>query len=375
MASQLGNLSSLLGKTKVVEDNQSSKKVISVSPEKLFSTDQVRTEFNQQSISELAESIKEGGQLQPITVWPGDKNGNYRIKYGERRWRACRELGINCDIVVDYEDVKESANTAAQLVENIQRDDLSLMEVANAIGVLKADGMSSSLIAKKLGKGDKWVSDRYSLSDLPDCIQDLYDAKISRDADTLVALKKLFKVDSDRCESLCSSAVENGIQRKVVESVLADAKKIQASVEAAKNAPKGMSLGNQEQAAESDHKKELKEAGLDETSEVLETDGLDENVVEEQAKQKETTSTKKETTKKTVEKGWEKRSDAGLARFVIKFPHKDSMTTGILNLERIDHDPEFVWAQVFIAGKDGKKGRYSQIRVHVNDIDFVNVDG
>ena len=80
----------------------------------------VRSEIDQASIDELAETIKERGQLQPIIVAPKDADGRYRIKFGERRWRACHKLGVQVRAIVDKTDDIEQVRID-QFIENDQR--------------------------------------------------------------------------------------------------------------------------------------------------------------------------------------------------------------------------------------------------------------
>ena len=64
----------------------------------------VRSEIDPAKIDEMAETIKERGQLQPITVAPKDADGRYRIMFGERRWRACKQLGVQVRAIVSKTD-------------------------------------------------------------------------------------------------------------------------------------------------------------------------------------------------------------------------------------------------------------------------------
>ena len=80
--------------------------------------DQPRKKFDQESLEELAESIKEFGLIQPIVVCK--KDGYYSIVAGERRWRACKIAGIEKIPVIVRED-DEKVNQEIALIENIQR--------------------------------------------------------------------------------------------------------------------------------------------------------------------------------------------------------------------------------------------------------------
>ena len=85
--------------------------------------DQPRETFNKEKIQELANSIKEFGQLQPIKVRPLNGSGNYQIVYGERRWRAAKLNDMELDCFV--KETKPKRQKMEGLIENIHREDLS----------------------------------------------------------------------------------------------------------------------------------------------------------------------------------------------------------------------------------------------------------
>jgi len=122
---------------------------------------QVRTEFNDESIAELAEDIKTRGLQQPVKVRPLD-TGRYLMIFGERRLRASRLAGIET-IPAIIEDMTDNQAEDVQFMENIQREDLSLADLAAAIGrryeQLKAE-VSNPLdtIAAQVKKSKSWVS-------------------------------------------------------------------------------------------------------------------------------------------------------------------------------------------------------------------------
>ena len=131
---------------------------------------QPRREFDQESINELATSIKEVGIIQPITLrqQEGDR---YQIVAGERRWRAAQMAGLKSIPAyirtVDDENVVEMA-----LVENIQREDLNPIEIALAYEHLaETSGMTQELIAGKVGKSRASVANYMRLLKLPAQVQ------------------------------------------------------------------------------------------------------------------------------------------------------------------------------------------------------------
>ena len=114
--------------------------------------DQPRRVFDKESLDELAASISEYGVINPITVkvMPG---GTYRLISGERRLRAAKQAGLTTiSALVDASDLDDPNRLGKQLVENLQRENLSPMERALAIGQLKETyGWSIREIAKRLG--------------------------------------------------------------------------------------------------------------------------------------------------------------------------------------------------------------------------------
>lgn len=120
-------------------------KIIEVEPNK----DQPRRNFDEESIEELANSIKEYGVIQPIIVTK--ENNYYKIIAGERRWRASKKAGLNeiPAIVRDYDNEK---NNEISLIENIQREDLNPIEKAMAIRqLLDKYNLTQQKLADKLG--------------------------------------------------------------------------------------------------------------------------------------------------------------------------------------------------------------------------------
>lgn len=118
--------------------------------------EQPRKKFDEAKLQELASSIKEHGVLQAITVQPANADGVHFIIMGERRWRAAKLAGLASIPVVIKEATAELR--AIQLVENIQREELTTMEVARAVEQMKAQGKSRSDIAKILGWSEAQIS-------------------------------------------------------------------------------------------------------------------------------------------------------------------------------------------------------------------------
>ena len=131
---------------------------------------QPRKIFDKEKLEELTNSIKENGVIQPILVVK-DENG-YTIVAGERRWRAAKNAGLKeiPAIIKDYTDGKKKQ---VALIENIQREDLNIIEVARAIKeLMEIDGYSQSEVSRITGKSLSTVSNIMRLLKLPDKILD-----------------------------------------------------------------------------------------------------------------------------------------------------------------------------------------------------------
>jgi ParB/RepB/Spo0J family partition protein len=121
------------------------------------------------AIQELATSIKEKGLLEPILVRPVE-GGFYEIIHGHRRWLAAREAGLEEIDANVRTDVSDQEAYELALVENVQREDLSPVEEAEAFRQLQAGGMTQQAIARTIGKTQSYVSHKLRLLNLTDDI-------------------------------------------------------------------------------------------------------------------------------------------------------------------------------------------------------------
>jgi ParB family transcriptional regulator, chromosome partitioning protein len=131
---------------------------------------QPRKKFDQASLTDLASSIKENGLLQPIVVRQLN-DGSYEILAGERRWKAHQLLGRK-KIPATVRDVDDEHSREIALVENIQREDLTLMEEVHTFRAL-TDYYGGSLeeVARATSKTVSYVEERLALLDLPQAVQ------------------------------------------------------------------------------------------------------------------------------------------------------------------------------------------------------------
>ena len=151
---------------------------------------QPRKIFDPVSLAELTETIKLRGVKTPISVRPNpDKLGTYIINHGARRYRASKNAGLKS--IPAYVDADYSL--ADQVVENLQRDNLTSREIVDYIGREIAAGKTHEQIGKNIGKSASYVSLHAAALDLPDPIAELFNSGNLTDIAAIFNLKKIFK--------------------------------------------------------------------------------------------------------------------------------------------------------------------------------------
>lgn len=151
---------------------------------------QPRRNFDNDKMVELAQSIKAHGIIQPIVVKPAG-NEKYEIIAGERRWRACRQAGLQ-EIPAIIKSLDARATAEIALIENLQREDLNPLEEAEAYqALLEEYGLTQEDIAGRVGKSRPVIANALRLLQLPEEIKDmLRENKISSGhARALLSLK------------------------------------------------------------------------------------------------------------------------------------------------------------------------------------------
>ena len=133
---------------------------------------QPRKNFKNEELKELSYSIKNQGLIQPIIVKPTDDN-QFQIIAGERRWRAC-QLNEMHEIDCVIKDIDDTSVLEAALIENIQREDLNVIEEANAYkGLISIKNINNESLAKLIGKSSSYVSNILRLLELDKKIQEM----------------------------------------------------------------------------------------------------------------------------------------------------------------------------------------------------------
>lgn len=131
---------------------------------------QPRTQFDEEALDELADSIRQLGVIQPVTVRKAD-DGKYIIISGERRWRAAQRADLKT-LPAYIREVDDETLYAMALVENIQRQDLNAIEIALGMQRLIDEcHLTQDALSEKVGKKRSSVSNYLRLLKLPDEVQ------------------------------------------------------------------------------------------------------------------------------------------------------------------------------------------------------------
>ena len=171
---------------------------------------QPRKEFNQETLRELTETIKLRGVKSPISVHPNpDKPGTYIINHGARRYRASINAGLTkipAFIDTDYSE-------ADQVIENLQRDDLTSREIADFIGRQLASGKTKTEIARLIGKTNPYITMHATLLDLPDPLEEVYRSGRCADVTALYDLTRLYKANKEEVITWLALSTQKEISR------------------------------------------------------------------------------------------------------------------------------------------------------------------
>jgi len=181
---------------------------------------QPRLQLRQESLAELAESIREQGVLQPLIVRAisavdGDAT-TYEIVAGERRWRAAQLAGLTTVPVIVRELTDQEA-LAVALIENLQREDLNPIDQAQSMSRLVAEfGMTHEQIAKALGRSRASVSNFLRLLELADEVKTaMVDGKLD-----MGHARALLSLDAERQAKVARKIVRLGWSTRKVEQTV-----------------------------------------------------------------------------------------------------------------------------------------------------------
>lgn len=199
--------------------------LINVAIEKLAANpSQPRKIFDEAALEELSRSIKKNGILQPIVVTPttdiaNDSDAIYTIVAGERRWRAAQRAGLN-EVVVIVKKFDEKQRAELTIVENIQREDLSPLELAEAyLSLIERFNYRQEDLAEALGKSRSTITNSLRLLTLAPSIKEkLTSGKISEGHARLL-------VGLNRAEAMAETFVKKSMSVRQAEKTIQNLKK------------------------------------------------------------------------------------------------------------------------------------------------------
>lgn len=213
------NASFVPAQTEIKEDDGKSVDILAKLPVNSIKANpyQPRVEFDKEALDELKKSILENGLIQPITVRRNGGN-SYELISGERRLRACREIGFKeIPAYIIFAETKEQM-IALALIENIQRENLNAIEVASAYKRLIDDcNLSQEEIAEKVGKDRTTITNSIRLLKLPSEIQQ----SLIKNEITMGHARALINVPSEKVQLFILEKIkkQNLSVRKVEELV------------------------------------------------------------------------------------------------------------------------------------------------------------
>ena len=215
-----------------------SKQIININVDEIFpNTYQPRIYFNEEALQELSASIKEHGIIQPITVRKiGEK---FELVAGERRWRAARmaELShVPCNVI----EITDTESAEIALLENLQREDLNFMEVAEAYyNLINDHKFTQDELAKRMGKTQSTIANKLRLLKLSQnvrliCLENNLTERHARALLTLPTEELQLKI--------LDKVIKNGLNVKKTEELI-NSELLQKAAEERKNKRRGVMPG------------------------------------------------------------------------------------------------------------------------------------
>lgn len=206
-----------------------------IDPSQIIVLGQVRTEFDEESLRELAEDIADRGILQPLTVRKTEEG--FVLVAGERRLRAAKLAGLQVvPVLVSRMSVDE--HHAAQLAENIQREDLTTLETAKAIKMLHDLGHSVSEIANQVHKSKSWVSKRLAAANpnLSWQARKILEEGMTEDLELVLTVDQVAKLDYYEGQQLVTAIGQGKAGRETAREKLVTVKAKEAARQAQREA-------------------------------------------------------------------------------------------------------------------------------------------
>lgn len=174
---------------------------------------QPRKHFDEKALSELCDSIKEKGIIEPLVVRRAP--GGYELIAGERRWRASRMAGLaQVPVVVIEANEEESLELA--IIENIQREGLNPVEEADSYRAIMAFGLTQDDVAKKVGKDRATVANYLRLLKLPHEVRE----EIVKGNITMGHARALLSIEGHAAQAeLCRQIITKGLSVREAEAL------------------------------------------------------------------------------------------------------------------------------------------------------------
>lgn len=188
-------------------------KLINIEP----NPDQPRKSFNDESLEELADSIRQHGVISPILVQESE-NGYYKIIAGERRWRASKLAGTKTIPAIIKKNEEEEKTYEISLIENLQRQNLNPIEEALGYKRLMSDySLTQEEVSDKVSKSRSYVANSLRLLNLPDNIVDMISGGILSVGHAKVLLSVSEK---DKQIELAQIVVDNNYSVRELEEII-----------------------------------------------------------------------------------------------------------------------------------------------------------
>ncbi|MGB6408593.1 MAG: nucleoid occlusion protein [Planococcus donghaensis] len=201
---------------KETAEHKASEEVMKLPLDKIHANKyQPRTIFDEEKIEELARTIHVHGVIQPIVVRNSEREGEYEIIAGERRFRAMKSLEwTEVPAIIRNLSDKETASIA--LIENLQREELTSIEEAHAYrNLLDIQEITQEALAQRLGKGQSTVANKLRLLKLPEEIQT---ALLNRQLTERHARALLQVKDAEQQKKLFDETIEESLNVKQLEA-------------------------------------------------------------------------------------------------------------------------------------------------------------
>lgn len=181
----------------------------------VVNSEQPRRSFDEEKLNELAQSIREHGLIQPITVFRLD-DGKYQLIAGERRWRASQIAGLN-EIPALVRTVEQVRLLELALIENIQREDLNPIETATAfLRLVEEHKLSHDQIAHRTGKDRTTITNFIRLLRLPEGVRD----QVATGAISMGHAKALLQItDRESQTEVCEQILRGGLSVRATEAL------------------------------------------------------------------------------------------------------------------------------------------------------------